>query len=188
MEAGALDGETRSNTIYLEKELGWKGLLVEADPNNFLKLKQKGRKCYISNTCLATKPYPHSVNFMQQFNKGRIVDDEATEKSPHVNVVKVQCLPLYSLLAAINVTVVDYFSLNVEGSELKVLKTIPFDKVKIRTLSIQYNRVGYGKQALLDFMVGKRYAKVGEIGPPYYPKASDLIFMHKSILHAAKLN
>ena len=31
MEAGALDGEFISNSLYLERELGWTGLLVEAD-------------------------------------------------------------------------------------------------------------------------------------------------------------
>lgn len=31
LEAGALDGEFISNTLYLERELGWTGLLVEAD-------------------------------------------------------------------------------------------------------------------------------------------------------------
>ncbi|KAG7168827.1 Star-like 13 [Homarus americanus] len=32
LEAGALDGEFISNTLYLEQQLGWTGLLVEADP------------------------------------------------------------------------------------------------------------------------------------------------------------
>ncbi|ROT61083.1 hypothetical protein C7M84_021180 [Penaeus vannamei] len=32
VEAGALDGEFISNTLYLEQDLGWTGLLVEADP------------------------------------------------------------------------------------------------------------------------------------------------------------
>jgi hypothetical protein len=30
------------------------------------------------------------------------------------------------------VSTVDYFSLDVEGNELQVLKTIPFDKIDIR--------------------------------------------------------
>ncbi len=57
--------------------------------------------------------------------------------STKAEYVKVQCMPLFSLLTAINVTTVDYFSLDVEGSELKVLKTIPFDKVFIRVSCIE---------------------------------------------------
>ncbi|KAF4522324.1 hypothetical protein B566_EDAN011325, partial [Ephemera danica] len=32
IECGALDGEFISNTLYMERKLGWTGLLVEADP------------------------------------------------------------------------------------------------------------------------------------------------------------
>ena len=39
VECGALDGETRSNTLALEKRLGWSGVLVEADPSNVRMLK-----------------------------------------------------------------------------------------------------------------------------------------------------
>ena len=39
VEAGALDGLFFSNSAWLESTLGWKGLLVEADPVNFVKLK-----------------------------------------------------------------------------------------------------------------------------------------------------
>lgn len=71
---------------------------------------------------------------------GRIANDEVTEdevvfdefgkeKSLTVNV---QCFPLYTYLMALNVTIIDYFSLDVEGSELNVLKTIPFDKIDIK--------------------------------------------------------
>ena len=44
----------------------------------------------------------------------------------------VQCLPVYSLLLALGNPTVDFFSLDVEGAEIRVLKTIPFDKVDIR--------------------------------------------------------
>lgn len=58
-----------------------------------------------------------------------ISDDYGKKKSPIVNV---QCFPFYTYLLALNITVIDYFSLDVEGSELNVLKTIPFDKIDIR--------------------------------------------------------
>lgn len=46
--------------------------------------------------------------------------------------VDVQCFPLYSFLLALNKTTIDYFSLDVEGAELAVLKTIPWSKVNIK--------------------------------------------------------
>ena len=42
LELGAVDGETFSNTLgILERRLGWKGLLVEADPKSFEMLPHK---------------------------------------------------------------------------------------------------------------------------------------------------
>ena len=32
IECGAYDGEIQSNTLTLERDLGWEGLLVEGDP------------------------------------------------------------------------------------------------------------------------------------------------------------
>ena len=36
----------------------------------------------------------------------------------------------------------DYFTLDIEGAELKVLRTIPFDKVDIRLWDIEMNHAG----------------------------------------------
>lgn len=51
---------------------------------------------------------------------------------PDRDTVTVQCFPLYSILLALNRTRVDFLALDIEGHELKVLKTVPFHKVDIR--------------------------------------------------------
>ena len=45
---------------------------------------------------------------------------------------KAICFPFYSVLLAMGNPVVDYFSLDVEGAELPILKSIPWDKVNIK--------------------------------------------------------
>lgn len=50
----------------------------------------------------------------------------------NVESVDVQCFPLYSILLASNRTTVDYFSLDIEGHEIRVLKTIPWKKTDIK--------------------------------------------------------
>ena len=42
---------------------------------------------------------------------------------------QVPCYPLETLLAALSVTHVDFFSLDIEGAEGIVLESVPFDKV-----------------------------------------------------------
>ncbi len=46
--------------------------------------------------------------------------------------ITAQCFPLYSILLALNRTTIDYFSLDIEGYELDVLRTIPWSKVDIK--------------------------------------------------------
>ena len=46
------------------------------------------------------------------------------------------CLPLYSILLSVGNPVVDYFSLDVEGAEMGILKSIPWDKVDIKVRKI----------------------------------------------------
>jgi hypothetical protein len=50
--------------------------------------------------------------------------------------IKMQCFPLYSLLLAVGNPKVDYLSLDIEGAELLVLKTIPWDKVSCFFLTL----------------------------------------------------
>ena len=62
VECGGMDGEFLSNSLFFERERGWKGLLIEADPLNYANLEAKHRKAYTSNTCLATSAEPSIVS------------------------------------------------------------------------------------------------------------------------------
>ncbi|XP_035714231.1 protein Star-like [Folsomia candida] len=87
-----------------------------------------------------------------------------------------QCFPLYSILRAINVTTVDYFSLDIEGAELSVLKTIPWEAVLIKTLSIEVRNKTDEK--LKDYMksVGFQFVRFLKNGFSH-----DHIYAHSSI-------
>ena len=38
VQVGAFDGNTYSNTRFFDQELGWTGVLIEAEPSNFAKV------------------------------------------------------------------------------------------------------------------------------------------------------
>ena len=50
-----------------------------------------------------------------------------------------QCLPLFTLLTALNVSRVDFLSLDTEGGELETLMNFPFDKIEIDFLTIEHH-------------------------------------------------
>lgn len=130
LEVGALDGEIRSNTLYFERFLNWTGLLIEPDPINFSQLLKKNRRAWLSPTCLSKRPYPEIALFEQNHNMGKLAED--SNASSVNSVIKVQCFPLYTFLLALNMTYIDYLSIDVEGAELDVLKHLPFQHLNIQ--------------------------------------------------------
>jgi hypothetical protein len=53
VEIGGFDGETLSNSLFLEKERGWSGLLVEANPYTYELMVGKDRNCFMKNACIS---------------------------------------------------------------------------------------------------------------------------------------
>ncbi|KAK7082036.1 hypothetical protein SK128_010803 [Halocaridina rubra] len=74
-----------------------------------------------------------------------------------------QCFPLYSLLLALDRTRVDFFSLDIEGDELKVLKTIPWDKVQIGLIEVEVQHVHEGRKDVRHYMESVGFTFVQDI-------------------------
>ena len=95
--------------------------------------------------------------------------------------LKVPCFPLYSILLALNITKVDYLSLDIEGDELAVLKTIPFDEVDITVLSVEYSH-DRDKEELRLYMESQGYVVHADINVadiPHVLYVDDFIFVKR---------
>ncbi|XP_052804816.1 uncharacterized protein LOC128234562 isoform X2 [Mya arenaria] len=187
IECGALNGEKGSNTLFFEKVRKWNGLLVEADPSNYALLKAKHRKAFTMNACLNTEPHPSVMTFNKAFNRGRIVHGKESQdwiKKQNIkkDEVSIQCFPLYSILLALNQLTVDFFSLDVEGDELRVLQTIPYDKVDIKMMTVEYiHETGKGTD-LKSFVESKGYESMLQV-MRWDGGVNDIIFRKKGLNH-----
>lgn len=96
-------------------------------------------------------------------NVGRLHEPENTTESVSANTldvahtgehIRVQCLPLILYIAALGVKTIDYFSLDIEGNEIDVLETIPFNEVdiKARILDAVYSEISTFLFAQLDLL------------------------------------
>jgi hypothetical protein len=56
VECGAGDGETLSNTLFMERELKWQGVLIEADRKFFSQILTRKRNVFALPVCLSLKP------------------------------------------------------------------------------------------------------------------------------------
>lgn len=187
IECGALNGEKGSNTLFFEKVRKWNGLLVEADPENYKVLKTKNRKAFTMNACLNPQPYPALMTFNKAFNRGRVVhNQEAKNWINKQNIAKdeiqIQCFPLFSILLALDQLTVDFFSLDVEGDELNVLKTIPWDKVNIKMLTVEYVHDVGSSGGLKSYVEKQGYDSMLQVSR-WDGGVNDIIFRKKGLTH-----
>ena len=85
-------------------------------------------------------------------------------------------------MLALNVSHIDYFSLDVEGHELPVLKTIPFDKLDITVLTVEYLHAD--KKGIINFMTSKGYTlakKLSYANPKMSQWSYDYVFVKSEI-------
>ena len=137
VEVGALDGESYSNTFLLEHELGWTGVLVEANPVQAA-VCQKKRPGAITVAKAVTSPSMagmlldfNVVDGYQALSTVNMTDftrdlislmNQAQEGELSVRTVKVESTTLDSALGAANTpSDIDFMSIDIEGHELEAL-------------------------------------------------------------------
>ena len=94
-------------------------------------------------------------------------------KIPSKHVSTVQCFPFTSIVFALGNPIIDFFSLDVEGAELEILKTVNFDLIRIRVLLVE---VAHGsKEEIKQFLKTKGFKFIRDI------KNQDFVFMNDKL-------
>lgn len=135
-EAGSADGITFSNSLFFERERHWTGVLIEANTDLYTSLVAVHRKSYTVNSCLSLDEKLNVVDFLPakllggvelSLKSEELMMNRVQSTFPNIKPEEVLCIPVKSILKAINLTHINFFSLDVEGAELDILKSIPFN-------------------------------------------------------------
>ncbi len=153
IEAGANDGYSQSNTYYLERFKGWRGVLVEGMPELFQKCKKERprSKVYhcalVSNTCTDKFIEMRYANLMslvkgamknQEMEDRHIEDGLRVKRLPATYTVQVPARTLESILdEQPDLPQIDLLSLDVEGYELEVLQGMNLARYKPRYILVE---------------------------------------------------
>lgn len=164
IESGGLDGELYSNTLFFEIERGWSGILIEPIPSFYNKILSKNRQIYAINACIANKK-PHVAKFrVSEFLSSRTAIMRKEHESRINKIfgkkeiyVYSPCFSLNTILKALKVNRVDYFSLDVEGGEYSVLDGLDFKNINFTALTIEYNKFEDAKKKILLHMEANHY-------------------------------
>jgi FkbM family methyltransferase len=142
IECGANDGVNQSNTWYFEKKLNWHGILVEPVRNVFDQLKEnRSKKNYFFNNILTSFANKKKFIKIKYNNKDTLVTKSKYEKNNNSFYIKAKPKTLNTILNKIKAPKeIDFFSLDVEGDELNVLKGINFKKYYFHYILIETNQ------------------------------------------------
>lgn len=143
LDLAAADGVTHSNTYVLEKHFGWTGLCIEPNPAFYRQLLQN-RECIADPSVVSDKC--EILDFrIDNGQLGGIVADDTdnnarTRKDQLVGatIVSLEANTINAILAKNNAPkLIDYFSLDVEGSEERVISTLDFGSYQFKCITIE---------------------------------------------------
>lgn len=166
LDIGAYDGLTFSNSYFFEKERGWKGICVEPIPSVFKSLQQN-RSCTLVNGAISETEeelsFTHVTGYSEMLSgikKYRSSDHiartnrEILENGGTIENITCKGYNSNNLLDRYGIDKVDYLSIDIEGGELEVLKSINFSKIDIDLITVENN---YNDEEIKHFLKQKGF-------------------------------
>jgi FkbM family methyltransferase len=173
LDSGASDGVFASNTLLLERDYGWRGICVEPNRRFFAEL-ERNRRCLCLNCCLYDRDT--NVEFIEAHTIGGIADhyDSSLLKQVRAHLgtadneqpptVERTARSVRSVLQSSGAPrVIDYWSLDTEGSEMRILRAFPFDDYSFRVLTVEHNWLPI-RDEVRQFLEARGYRWVTELG------------------------
>lgn len=167
LDVGAHDGITISNTFFLEKNRNWKGICIEPQPSEFEKLLIN-RNCICVNVAISNYEGETDFTFVEgyanmlsgisdeynSFHRERI-SGEVHHYGGDIKTIKVRVKKLQTILDENNFHDIDFCSIDTEGSEFNIVKSIDFEKSNIKMFIIENN---YKQTDIQEFLQTKGYS------------------------------
>ena len=146
IEIGAYDGISGSNCYHFERFLNWDGIAIEPSIIQFEKLK-KNRKCKVLNNAISDEvkevefiEVTEGLTQMSGINDGsfernfNIISKNQASKTNSINLKTIT----FDEIVPKNKDI-DYLSIDIEGGEMNLLKSIDFNTNNIKVISVENN-------------------------------------------------
>ena len=149
--------------------MNWQGIAVEASPLQFERLK-KNRNCELINAALASENkqvefFEIVEGFTQMSGINNINFQNSLERikknsNSKINKIKIESKTFNKLIP--NDQIIDLISIDIEGNEFEVLKSIDFDEYQIKVIIIENNIPN--ELSYLEFFLEKNFCYFDRVG------------------------
>ena len=175
IDVGAYDGFDISNTYHFNTASNWTGICIEPNPITFKKLTQN-RSCPLENCAIGDTE--GELDFISIYGGGASGSgfDDPTGKVTETAIsetakdggtwekIKVPTFRLDTILDKHNIRMADYCSIDVEGFEINVVKSIDWNHYYIQYLTVEKN---VSIDQVIKHLEGFSYSIIAEVGADF---------------------
>ena len=145
LDLAAASGIRTSNTFALEKDYEWSGIAIEPHPGFYKKLIHN-RSCITENVVVSNKREKVKFRHDNSFKSGIVAEDTDNSfsvrkdqlQSAKCKIIELHSVLLQDILDKHNAPKeIDYWSLDIEGSEERVLSVFDFSKYSFGCITIE---------------------------------------------------
>lgn len=169
VDVGAHDGKTYNNTLYFEETHNWNGINIEPLPEVYQELVKNRPKSINLNVAIdeingsalfyKNKGHTEMLSGLEKYYHPHHIERIKQENNIHnsySDTIAVKTKRLDSIFEENNITHIHYLSIDVEGAEIAVIKSINFDKVFIDVIGFEAN---YSESTIqiIDYLKNKNY-------------------------------
>ena len=177
VDLAAADPINASNTYFIEKYLGWNGLLIEPNPK-FASLLRKVRTSKVVEKVVGNKDNQNVKFRVDTMTLGKVLNNQLPKKTlfEKPKIINLKTITLEKILDDNSAPeVMDYLSLDVEGYEWEVIKDFNFDKYKWKVMNIENSNLE------IDLLLDKHgYIQIMH-------RNFDTFYIHKDFISFANL-
>jgi FkbM family methyltransferase len=188
IEAGAHDGFTQSNTYWLERFRGWRGLLVEPIPEMAAEARLSRPSAAVIQCALVAADDPAERVTMRFGDLMSVVDGVKDADWPGMGTVlgwrdaydiEVDARSLSSILEEVDAPEIDLLSLDTEGFEASALRGLDLERHAPRYIVVEIHERARD-QPPIDEALGDRYVEHSWLSP------IDLLYVRDDVVSTAR--
>ncbi len=180
VDIGAHDGLAISNSLFFEKSRNWLGVCVEPNPTVFERLEQNRRSKNL-NICIGSGNKIVSFTKIEGYaemlsgvtdryapNHLKRIEKETSIHGGNLQTISVE-MKRFDAIEDFNNIPIDFISIDTEGNELDIIKSIDFKNSNIKCFVIENN---YNDPRISEILKQNEYKHIAKL-------ACDDVYIYK---------